>query len=60
MPRSFEPYQKKHFSSSFYQLYQPLGVLLNLFSGYPESPSEYSKGLLAFSISWEKVIFEAL
>ena len=24
MPRSFEPYRKKHFSPSFYQLYQPL------------------------------------
>ncbi len=28
MPRSFEPYQKKHFSPSFYQLYQPLVKIL--------------------------------
>ncbi|MBW2240259.1 MAG: transposase, partial [Deltaproteobacteria bacterium] len=28
MPRSFEPYQKKHFSPSFCQLYQPLVKIL--------------------------------
>ena len=31
-----------------------------IYHGYPESPSEYSKGQLAFLMSWEKVVFEAI
>ena len=47
MPRSFEPYQKKHFSPSFYQLYQPLVKIL------PETPILESRGDRPLQMTFE-------
>ena len=47
MPRSFEPYQKRHFSSSFYQLYQPLVKIL------PETPILESRGDRPLQMTFE-------
>lgn len=38
MPRSFEPYQKKHFSPSYYELFQPLQKI------FPRIPVLESRG----------------
>ncbi len=47
MPRSFEPYQKKHFSPSFYQLYQPLVKILQ------ETPILESRGDRPLQMTFE-------
>lgn len=47
MPRSFEPYQKKHFSPSFNKLYQPVARIL------PETPVLESKGDRPLQMTFE-------
>jgi len=47
MPRSFEPYQKKHFSPSFYKLYQPVVRIL------PETPVLESRGDRPLQMTFE-------
>lgn len=47
MPRSFEPYQKKHFSPSFYKLYQPVVKIL------PETPVLESRGDRPLQMTFE-------
>lgn len=47
MPRSFEPYQKKHFSPSFNQLYQPVVKIL------PETPVLESRGDRPLQMTFE-------
>jgi len=47
MPRSFEPYQKKHFSPSFYQLYQPIVKILQ------ETPILESRGDRPLKMTFE-------
>ena len=47
MPRSFEPYQKKHFSPSFYQLYHPFNRIL------PETPVLESRGDRPLKMTFE-------
>ena len=47
MPRSFEPYQKKHFSPSFWQLFQPLKKIL------PETPALQSRGDRPLQMNFE-------
>jgi hypothetical protein len=47
MPRSFEPYQKKHFSPLFYQLYQPLVKILQ------ETPILESRGDRPLQMTFE-------
>ncbi len=47
MPRSFEPYQKKHFSPSYYQLYQPLSRI------FPETPVLESRGNRPLKMTFE-------
>ena len=47
MPRSFEPYQKKHFSPSFWQLFQPLKKIL------PETPALQSRGDRPLQMTFE-------
>jgi len=47
MPRSFEPYQKKHHSPSFWQLFQPLKKIL------PETPALQSRGDRPLQMNFE-------
>ena len=47
MPRSFKPYQKKHLSPSFYQLYQPLVKILQ------ETPMLESRGNKPLQMTFE-------
>ncbi|MBC8433299.1 MAG: IS4 family transposase [Desulfobacterales bacterium] len=47
MTRSFEPYQKKHFSPSFYKLYQPVVKIL------PETPVLESRGDRPLQMTFE-------
>ncbi len=47
MPRSFEPYRKKHFSLLFYQLYQPLVKILQ------ETPILESRGVRPLQMTFE-------
>jgi len=47
MPRSFEPYRKKHFSPSFYKLYQPVVRIL------PETPVLESRGDRPLQMTFE-------
>jgi len=47
MPRSFEPYQKKHFSPSFYKLYQPVVRIL------PKTPVLESRGDRPLQMTFE-------
>jgi hypothetical protein len=47
MPRSFEPYPKKHFSPSFYKLYQPVVKIL------PETPVLASRGDRPLQMTFE-------
>lgn len=47
MPRSFEPYQKKHFSPSFNKLYQPVVKIL------PETPVLESRGDRPLQMTFE-------
>jgi transposase-like protein len=47
MPRSFEPYQKKHFPPSFYELYQPVVKIL------PETPALESRGDRPLQMTFE-------
>ena len=47
IPRSFEPYQKKHFSPSFWQLFQPLKKIL------PETPALQSRGDRPLQMNFE-------
>jgi hypothetical protein len=47
MPRSFKPYQKKHFSPSFYKLYQPVVKIL------PETPVLESRGDRPLQMTFE-------
>ena len=47
MPRSFEPYQKKHHSPSFWQLFQPLKKVL------PETPALQSRGDRPLQMNFE-------
>lgn len=47
MPRSFEPYQKKHHSPSFWKLFQPLKKIL------PETPALQSRGDRPLQMNFE-------
>ncbi|MCP4140359.1 MAG: IS4 family transposase [Chloroflexi bacterium] len=47
MPRSFEPYQKKHLSPSFWKLFQPLKKIL------PETPPLHSRGDRPLKMTFE-------
>ena len=47
MPRSFEPYQKKHPSPSFLELFQPLKKML------PETPPLHSRGDRPLKMTFE-------
>ncbi|MFH2219326.1 MAG: IS4 family transposase [Pseudomonadota bacterium] len=47
MPRSFKPYQKKHLSPSYYQLYQPLVKILQ------ETPTLESRGNRPLQMTFE-------
>jgi len=47
MPRSFEPYRKKHFPPSFYTLYQPVARIL------PETPALESGGDRPLQMTFE-------
>ena len=47
MPRSFEPYQKKHHSPSFWKLFQPLEKIL------PETPALESRGDRPLKMTFE-------
>ena len=47
MPRSYEPYQKKHFPPSFYKLYQPVAKIL------PETPALESRGDRPLQMTFE-------
>jgi hypothetical protein len=47
MPRSFEPYRNKHFSPSFYKLYQPVVRIL------PETPVLESRGDRPLQMTFE-------
>jgi len=47
MPRSFEPYQKKHHSPSFWKLFQPLKKIL------PETPTLQSRGDRPLQMNFE-------
>ncbi|MCP4372069.1 MAG: IS4 family transposase, partial [Deltaproteobacteria bacterium] len=47
MPRSFEPYQKKHLSPSFWKLFQPLKKIL------PETPALQSRGDRPLQMNFE-------
>ena len=47
MPRSFEPYPRKHFAPSFYQLYQPLVKILQ------ETPILESRGDRPLQMTFE-------
>ena len=47
MPRSFKPYQKKHFAPSFYQLYLPIIKIL------PETPVLESRGDRPLKMNFE-------
>jgi hypothetical protein len=47
MPRSFKPYQKKHFAPSFYQLYLPVIKIL------PETPVLESRGDRPLKMNFE-------
>ncbi len=47
MPRSFEPYQKKHFSPSYYELFQPLQKI------FPRIPVLESRGDRPLQMNFE-------
>ena len=47
MPRSLEPYQKKHHSPSFWKLFQPLKKIL------PETPALQSRGDRPLQMTFE-------